>query len=128
DDQSGKSFSFITSNMRMNASTIALIYKKRWQIELLFKRLKQNYPLQYFLGDNENAIRIQIWCALIADLLVKVIKQELKRSWSFSNLVSMIRIHLMTYIDMLRFLEDPDNYLRKSTSQADGQLSIFDSS
>lgn len=128
DDQSEKLFSFITSNMSMKASTIALIYKKRWQIETLFKRIKQNFPLQYFLGDNENAIRIQIWCGLIADLLIKVIKAGLKRSWSFANLASMIRIHLMTYISIQLFLENPDDYLIKDHKQHQGQLSIFDSS
>jgi IS4 transposase len=85
----------------MAATTIAKIYKYRWQIEILFKRLKQNYPLKYFLGDNENAIRIQIWCALIADLIVNVIKNQLKRKWSFANITSMIRLHLMTYTESI---------------------------
>ncbi len=58
-------FQFITNNNRVKASTVAAIYKQRWQIELLFKRLKQNMPLQYFIGDNQNAIQIQIWCTLM---------------------------------------------------------------
>lgn len=103
-------FSF-TNNKRMRASTIAEIYKKRWQIESLFKRLKQNYPLKYFLGDNENAIKIQIWCALITDLLIKIVKDKVKRKWSFSNIAGMIRLHLMTYIHLLRFLENPEKAL-----------------
>ena len=60
----------------MSAMSVASLYKKRWQIELLFKRMKQNYPLKYFLGDSENAIKIQIWCTLIADLLLKIVKKE----------------------------------------------------
>lgn len=95
---------FITNNTRMHPSTIADLYKKRWQIELLFKRFKQNYPLQYFLGESENAIKIQIWCALIADLLLKIIKKASNCKWAFSNLASMVRLHLMTYIDLKQFV------------------------
>jgi hypothetical protein len=89
----------------MNALTIASVYKKRGQIELLFKRMKQNYPLKYFLGDSENAIKIQIWCTLIADLLLKIVKKGAAATWSFSNLASTIRIHLMNYIDLFSFLK-----------------------
>lgn len=106
-----KDFEFITNNTRMNATTIAGIYKKRWQIELLFKRIKQNYPLQYFLGDSENAIKIQIWCALIADLLLKVIKKGTHCKWAYSNLSSMIRLHLMTYIDLKSFVKAAEKIL-----------------
>jgi IS4 transposase len=65
----------------MRADLVAAIYKLRWQIELLFKQLKQYFPLKYFLGDNENAIKIQIYCALIANLLMTVIQKQLKRNW-----------------------------------------------
>lgn len=111
DKVTNKTFSFITNNYKLAAFTICQIYKKRWQIELLFKRLKQNFPLKYFLGDNENAIRIQIWCVLIADLLIKIISSALKRRWSFSNLRSMIRIHLMTYSNLIQFLNAPEKAL-----------------
>ncbi len=111
DPVSNKQLIFFTNNQRMNATTIAEIYKKRWQIECLFKRLKQNYPLKYFLGDNENAIKIQIWIALITDLLIKVVKDQVKRKWSFSNIASMIRLHLMTYINLTKFLHNPERSL-----------------
>jgi Transposase DDE domain/Domain of unknown function (DUF4372) len=103
-----RTFEFITNNNRIKASTVAAIYKQRWQIEILFKRLKQNMPLQYFLGDNENAIQIQIWCTLIADLLLKVSTKGIKRTWAFSNLSSLIRLHLMNYTDLKKFLNNPD--------------------
>ncbi|HYK57272.1 MAG TPA: IS4 family transposase, partial [Flavisolibacter sp.] len=74
DPVSKKYLRFLTNNHRLSACSIANYYRQRWQIETFFKRIKQNYPLKYFLGDNENAIKIQIWCALIADLLLKVIK------------------------------------------------------
>ncbi len=75
----------------MRADLVAAIYKLRWQIELLFKQLKRNFPLKYFLGDNENAIKIQIYCVLIANLLMTVVQKMLKRSWAFSNLVSFCK-------------------------------------
>jgi len=101
----------------MNGTTIVALYRKRWQIELLFKRMKQNYPLKYFLGDSENAIKIQIWCSLIADLLLKIIKKAVAVKWSFSNLAAMVRLHLMTYIDLFGFLKSPEKSLLKLFSR-----------
>lgn len=112
----GEEFEFLTNNFRMSALTIAELYRKRWQIEILFKRMKQNYPLKYFLGDSENAIKLQIWCSLIADLLLKVIKKGVAVRWSFSNLAAMIRLHLMTYIDLAGFLRSPEKALLNKVS------------
>lgn len=108
DKQSKRAFEFVTNNNSVSPLTVAELYRKRWSIELLFKRLKQNLQLQYFLGDNENAIRIQIWCVLIADLLLRVNVSGIKRKWAFSNLAALIRLHLMNYTDLRRFLEQPD--------------------
>jgi IS4 transposase len=93
--------------------TIAEYYRQRWQIETLFKRLKKNYPLKYFLGDSENAIKVQIWSVLIADLLLKVINKKAGSRMSFSNLASMIRLHLMTYLKLEAFLQAPEKELIK---------------
>jgi len=125
DPQSGEKFQFLTNNIKLAPSTIAALYQKRWQIEILFKRLKQNYPLRYFLGDSENAIKIQIWCALIADLLIKLIKSLAGRKWSFSNLASIIRIHLMTYIDLFNFLKNPEKALQIKISNHPPESSLF---
>jgi hypothetical protein len=103
-----KIYHFLTNNFRFKASTIASFYESRWQIETFFKRIKQTNPVKYFLGDNENAIRIQLWCAFIKDLLIKVVKDQLQRNWSFANISSMIRHHLMNYIDLFAFLNHPD--------------------
>jgi len=111
DEEQNKHFNFITNNKILSAKSIALIYKRRWQIELLFKRIKQNYPLRNFLGDNVNAIKIQAWCALIADLLLNIVKSRVKKNWSFSGIASMIRIHLMSYIRIMNFLDDPDRFI-----------------
>jgi len=103
-----REFEFLTNLFELRADLIAALYKIRWQIELLFKQLKQNFPLKYFLGDNENAIKIQIYCVLIVNLLFAVIKKRLKRNWAFSNLVSFCKIHLFNYINLMRFLENPE--------------------
>jgi|KBSSwiStaDraftv2_1062776.scaffolds.fasta_scaffold224056_2 hypothetical protein len=113
DIASGEQYEFISNNFKMKPDTIAKLYQKRWQIELLFKRMKQNYPLKYFLGDSENAIKIQIWCSIIADLLLKIVKKGVATKWSFSNLAAMIRLHLMTYIDLAGFLKSPEKALLK---------------
>lgn len=111
DTKQQRTFQFLTNNTKLSALTIADIYRHRWQIEVLFKRIKQNYPLKNFLGDNENAIKIQIWCALIADLLLKIIQKQINRVWSFANLSSMVRLHLMTYIHLWHFLDKPEKML-----------------
>lgn len=116
DEENQRCFEFITNLHGMNAGHIALIYKKRWQIELLFKQIKQNFPLKYFLGDNENAIKIQIWCTLIVNLLLTVIRKKTKRKWAFSNLVSFCRLHLFNYIHLLKFLENPEKDWIKETN------------
>ena len=99
----------LLSNMfHLEAFEISMLYRKRWRIELLFKQLKQNFPLKYFVGDNENAIRIQIWCCLIINLLITVIKiNAANKKMSFALTVSIIRQHLMSYINILTYLENP---------------------
>ena len=113
DPETGEIYEYFTNNLKMSGITIVSLYRKRWQIETLFKRMKQNYPLKYFLGDSENAIKIQIWCSLIADLLLKIVKKAVAAKWSFSNLAAMIRLHLMTYIDIFSFLKSPERSLLK---------------
>jgi len=115
DDATGREFFFLTNDLAHAPATIAALYKRRWQIELLFKRIKQHRPLRCFLGDSPNAIKIQIWCALIADLLIKVVKDRAAlvtpRQWSFSNLAAIVRQHLGTYVDLMAFLKNPERAL-----------------
>ena len=113
DDEHARLFVFLTNLKDIDPGKIALMYKQRWQIELLFKQLKQNFPLKYFLGDNENAVIIQIWCAMISNLLLTVVRSRVRRKWSFSNLVSFSRLHLFNYIHLVTFLEDPEKDWQK---------------
>lgn len=117
DSENARLFEFITNNFELPAEKVALIYKKRWQIELLFKQLKQNFPLKYFLGDNENAIEIQIWTAMLANLLITLVRSRVNRNWAFSNLVSIIRQQLMNYINIYYFLEDPEGSWRQIVNE-----------
>lgn len=119
-----REFEFISNLFDMRPDLIAAIYKIRWQIELLFKQLKKNFPLKYFLGDNENAIKIQVYCVLIANLLMAVVQKQLKRKWSFSNLVSFCKIHLFNYINLMKFLENPDKDWVKIKQNLE-QLTLF---
>ena len=100
--------SLLTNDFTMDAEDIIAIYKKRWQIETLFRQIKQNFPLRYFYGESANAIKIQIWVTLIANLLLTLMQRSLKRPWSFSGLATMVRILLMCYVDYRQFFENPE--------------------
>ncbi len=101
----GKAFVYITNNFELTAVEIAAVYENRWQIETFFKKLKQNFPLTYFFGDNANAIETQIWCALIALLLLDVTYKSHKSKMAFSILATIIRLHIMNYVDLSAIIE-----------------------
>lgn len=90
---------FLTNHRRFAASTIAQIYKSRWQIELFFKALKQNLRVKTFVGTSANALQIQIWTALIALLLLKYLQLRARFGWSLSNLAALLRQQLFVYRD-----------------------------
>ncbi len=115
--------------MTMEVEDIIAIYRKRWEIELLFKQLKQNFPLKYFYGESANAIKIQIWVTLIANLLLMIIQKRIKRPWSFSGLATIVRIMLMYYVNCYTFLEEPEKDWAKmvqETKQISTEPSLFD--
>jgi hypothetical protein len=97
----------LTNLQDFGPTTIAAIYKDRWEIELFFKALKQNLKVKTFVGTSENALRIQIWTALIAILLLKWLHHLSKAKWSLSNLASMLRMNLFTYRDLTAWLDNP---------------------
>jgi hypothetical protein len=107
DAENEREIVLLTNQFSFAASTIAAIYKERWQIELFFKALKQNLKVKTFVGTSENALRIQIWTALIAMLLLKWLHHLSKAGWSLSNLASLLRLNLFTYRDLKNWLDDP---------------------
>ena len=113
-----KLVTLLTNDFDMRPETIVAIYRRRWQIESLFKQIKQNFPLRYFYGESANAIKIQIWVTLIANLLLSVLQSTLSRPWSFSGLATMVRIVLMYYINLETFFNQPDADLKIMLAQA----------
>jgi Domain of unknown function (DUF4372)/Transposase DDE domain len=107
DEANQREIELLTNLIAFGATTIAAIYKDRWAIELFFKALKSNLKVKSFVGTSENALRIQIWTALIALLLLKWLHHLSKAKWSLSNLASMLRLNLFTYRDLLTWLHEP---------------------
>jgi hypothetical protein len=115
---------FVTNNLTLAASTIAAIYKERWQIELFFKALKQSLKVKTFVGTSENAVQTQIWTALIAMLLVKYLQLRSTFGWSLSNLVALLRQQLFVYRDLMSWLNDPFQAPPALAGVHDGQLAL----
>ena len=107
DEVNQREIVLLTNLMHFGPTTIAAIYKDRWEIELFFKALKQNLKVKSFVGTSRNALLIQIWTALIAIMLLKWLHHLSKAKWSLSNLASMLRLNLFTYRDLRRWLENP---------------------
>jgi hypothetical protein len=105
--EDGETLVFLTNHKRFAAETVAAVYKDRWQIELFFKALKQNLKIKTFVGTGPNAVRIQIWTALIAMLLLRYLQLKSRIAWSLSNLVALLRWNLFTYRDLWTWLNDP---------------------
>ena len=108
DEKKHKLISLLSNDMDSDPNEIIAIYRQRWEIELLFKQIKQNFPLKYFYGESANAIKIQIWVTLIANLLLMVMQKRLTRSWSFSGLATLTRIVLMYYVDFYSLFNNPE--------------------
>jgi hypothetical protein len=98
---------FLTNHLELPAATVAAVYKERWQIELLFKALKQNLRIKTFVGTTANALKTQIWTALIALLAVKFLQLQASFDWSLSRLIALLRQQLFVYRDLWRWLETP---------------------
>lgn len=107
DDTPQRRLTFLTNLMHLAASTIAAISKERWQIELLFKALKQHLKIKTFVGTSENAVQVQIWIALIAMLLLKLLQLQSTWPWSLSNRAAWLRFNLLTYRDLWAWLDAP---------------------
>ena len=106
-EDTGDILVFITNHHDLGASTIAAIYKDRWQIELFFKALKQNLKIKTFVGTSANAVKTQIWTALISMLLLRYLQLSSRFVWSLSNLVALLRMCLFTHRDLMHWLDHP---------------------
>lgn len=107
DSEKEQTLVFLTNNLKLGASTISAIYKDRWQIELFFKALKQNLKIKTFVGTSANAVKIQIWTALITMLILRYLQLRSKFKWSLSNLVALLRMNLFTHRDLWAWLNKP---------------------
>jgi len=123
-DEKNRYFEFLTNNFEISAEEVAFLYKKRWGIELLFKKMKQNFQLHYFYGENENAIRTQVWCTLIAQLLMTVIQKIAQTKKAFSVVASLIRIHLISMLDMVELLRCTSRAYKTEVGEPPGQLRL----
>ncbi len=113
-DEKNRYYEFLCNNMEITAEEIAFLYKKRWGIELLFKKMKQNFQLHYFYGENVNAILTQVWCTLIAQLLLTVIQKIAMTKKAFSVVAALVRIHLISLLDVFELLRSTRrNYMVK---------------
>ena len=115
---------FLTNNMKLAASTIASVYRERWQIELLFKALKQSMKIKTFVGTTENAVQTQIWTALIAMLMLKYLQLKSTFHWSLSNLVALLRQQLFVYRDLFTWLNNPFEPPPALTGIHDAQMNL----
>ena len=105
-DEKGRVYKFITNNFEISNEEVAFLYKKRWNIETMFKKLKQNFQLHYFYSETENGIRTQIWCTLIAHLLLIALKAIAKTKKAFSTVAVLVRIHLISHLDIMWLIEN----------------------
>jgi hypothetical protein len=125
DEENQQTLVFLTNHLTFGATTIAAIYKDRWQIENFFKAIKQNLRIKTFVGTSINALHVQLWTALIAILLLKILKLRSTFHWSMSNLVAMLRFNLFTYRDLWEWLNEP--FQLPPQEMEDFQLSFFPS-
>jgi len=107
DPDTDETLVFLTNHLTFGATTIAKIYKDRWQIELFFKALKQNLKVKTFVGTSANALKVQLWTALIAMLLLRYLQLRARFAWSLANLVALLRMNLFTHRDLWTWLDEP---------------------
>jgi len=123
-DEKNRYYEFLTNNFDITAEEVAFLYKKRWGIEIMFKKMKQNFQLHYFNGENVNAIYTQVWCTLIAQLLLTVIQKIANVKKAFSVVASLVRIHLISMLDLNQLLRSNNRMFSKQNYSPPGQLSI----
>jgi Domain of unknown function (DUF4372)/Transposase DDE domain len=124
DPETDETLVFLTNQLAFGATTIAAIYKDRWQIELFFKALKQNLKIKTFVGTSANALKVQVWTALIAMLLLKYLQLRSRFGWSLSNLVALLRMNLFTHRDLWAWLDQPFDGPPTILTTTQGELAL----
>ena len=123
-DEKNRYYEFLTNNFDITAEEVAFLYKKRWGIEIMFKKMKQNFQLHYFYGENVNAIYTQVWCTLIAQLLLTVIQKIAQVKKAFSVVASLVRIHLISMLELHQLLRSNNRGFNKLNHSPPSQLLI----
>ena len=124
DPEKDETLVFLTNQLAFGATTIAAIYEDRWQIELFFKALKQNLKIKTFVGTSANALKVQVWTALIAMLLLKYLQLRSRFAWSLSNLVALLRMNLFTHRDLWAWLDQPFDGPPTILTTTQGELAL----
>ncbi len=107
DKDNDQTLTLLTNNLSWTADTISQLYKARWAVEVFFKHLKQLFKIRTFVGTSENAVRIQMWCSMIAILIFQYLKNKAKYKWNLSNLVTFLRINLFVKINLWSWVNNP---------------------
>lgn len=115
DSDNDRWFEFLSNDFDLTAQQIADLYRKRWQIELFFKKLKQNLKIKSFIGTSENAVMTQIWTAAVATLLIEILRRIARYHWSFSRLLKFVRLNLLTYKKLNVWINRPDFRIQKQS-------------
>ena len=123
-DEKNRYYEFLTNNYEITAEEVAFLYKKRWGIEIMFKKMKQNFQLHYFYGENINAIYTQVWCTLIAQLLLTVLQKMAKVKKAFSVVASLVRIHLISMLDVFELLRSTRRYYNSKSEAPPGEIQM----
>jgi hypothetical protein len=129
-DEQGRKYKFIANNWEITDEEVALIYKCRWSIETTFKKIKQNFQLTYFYSDTENGIKTQVWCTLIAYLLLLVIQTDSESKKALSTIAALMRMHLISHLELKWVVTEGRRWYEKRTKSRNksptvAQMSFF---
>ncbi len=126
DDTQERTLVFLTNNFLLSAETIAALYKARWEIELFFKWIKQNLRMKSFYGTSPNAVKTQIWIAMIVYLLLAILKERYNLKYSLSQLLHFLEVNLFERKLLLSIFQTNDRSVQKSVRSPSNQLRLFD--
>ena len=126
DDTQERTLVFLTNNFLLSAETIATLYKARWEIELFFKWIKQNLRMKSFYGTSPNAVKTQIWIAMIVYLLLAILKERYNLKYSLSQLLHFLEVNLFERKLLLSIFQTNDRSVQNSVRSPSNQLRLFD--